>query len=232
MTAVEIITAAYPWELLFKVLQGLIERYNVTLVDGGSHITYTCSPHSIVHATIPTESFDSNPTLQFLVPDMDACGALYHDRVDNSSPPHPFYDLTAPFSKFLWTACLTSIILMVILFSFAYDLPLHTAFVMAVMPLINVVILIRTKRSKLLFIAWAGGGGLISAAYVSTLQSYVTVPKETNSLKSVGILVHETYRIFGIQEGPTFGLYKSAYSNLKNKIGDDPSAQKLLQTYI
>ena len=98
-----------------KVIQGLIERYNVTLGDGRREITKTCSSFSIVLDMTPTEAFRSSPTLQFLIPDMDACGALYRDRVD-TLPPHPFYDLTAPFSKFLWATCLGSTAVVVILF--------------------------------------------------------------------------------------------------------------------
>ena len=230
MTAVQIIDAAYPWQVLMKVIQGLIERYNVTLVNGKRQITNTCTPFAIVLDMTPTESFDSSPTLQFLIPDMDACGALYHDRVD-TLPPHPFYDLTAPFSKFLWVTCIGSMGVIAVLFYFAYDMPPLTAFVMAVAPLVNVVFRIRTQKSRLLFMAWAGGGGLISAAYVSTLQSYVTVPKETSTLKSVRVLMQEIYRIFGVQEGPTFGLYNSAYGQLKRRIGNDPSAENLLRSY-
>ena len=214
MSAIDIISEAYPWELPLKHAQPLVDRYNLTVVGENSHITEVCAQFGVIFDGFPTASIATHPHYKVVAFEIETTGVLFFDNSSAEAEGHQylFNDLTVPFDLPLWILCLVSCFFMSVLLKIVYELQFQLAILASVASLIGIsVSTLRGGKHGILYITWLLGGVLICSAYSTVLHSNVVVPTEMSTSKNISELHASNYSVIGTSLFSVYGNFYNQY---------------------
>ena len=221
MSAVDIITEAYPWEILLKLAEPLVDKYNLTVVGVGSHMTATCAPFGVIFDGVSTAALATHPHYEVEAYEIETTGVLYFDN-SSAELEHQrmFDDLIVPFDLPVWLLCALACCSMSALLKFLYKLQLQLALLAAFGSIIGLAAVPSLNGQKYgqLYTAWLLGGAFISNAYVSMLHSNVVVPNERSTSKSITELYASNYSVIGTSPFSVYNLFNQQYQQTLGKV--------------
>lgn len=215
MSVTDIISEGYPWEIPFKLAEHIVDRYNLTVVEGRvDDIHPLCIPVGIIFLLLPSKGLRTYPIFELVFTDQDWTRVLYLDRTAIESR-HIFYDLSAPFHLSAWMAGFIAAIVVAALLKAASDVRLEGALFAALAPFVNVIPSLRANRIQTVYSIWVGGCIFLVNLYLSTLTSNTVAPVDHISVKSLAELKKEGYRVVCTTLSAVKHIYVQQYEYMK-----------------
>ena len=226
MSAVDIITEAWPWEMPLKLAEPLVERYNLTVVaDQDSFGTTLCAPFGIIFQILDTARISSYPHFRVEAYEIETTGVLYFDNsTAQLEHPNMFDEIIVPFSRPVWLFCAAACGSMSVLLKMLYKIQISLALLASFGCLIGCVIpSLKRKRNGRFYTTWLLGGIFVGNAYLSVLHSNVVVPREKSIPKNISDLHASNYSIIGTSLFSVYDMYNQQYQQTLEKASEPDS---------